>query len=131
MAEYRRQSRAERRQRNKEVPVDRRTITPPELVLSSQESNRTLTVNLENRFIADNSFELKEYLNNVLNPHSIDRVILHIEKVPYMDSTALGILVDIKRNLNELGVEFCLKKPSHQVSWLIEILMLDRVLPVI
>lgn len=131
MAEYRRQSRAERRQRNRQVPVERRNITPPELVISSLESNRTLMVHLENRFIADNSFELKEYLNNVLNPHSIDRVVLNIEKVPYMDSTALGLLVDIKRNLNDLGVEFCLKNPSNQVSWLLEILMLDRVLPVI
>ncbi len=60
----------------------------------------------------------------------LDRVLADLGGVSFMDSTALGMLVRLVRELGEAEVAVRVVLPRGTASRIFEITMLDRVLPV-
>jgi anti-sigma B factor antagonist len=58
------------------------------------------------------------------------RVLADLDRVSFMDSTALGLIVRALRELDEVGVELRVVLPSGSARRIFEITALDRVLPV-
>jgi anti-sigma B factor antagonist len=58
------------------------------------------------------------------------RVLADLDRVSFMDSTALGLIVRAARELDEIGVELRVVLPSGSARRIFEITALDRVLPV-
>ncbi len=131
MAKSRRRSRAERRTRNEKVRHERRNDNNEPLLISSTKNGHDLVITLENIAVAENSFTIEDHFSHVFNPHSIDRVIFDLAKVPFMDSTSLGLLVDLKKKVNNAGAHFFITNPSPQVRWLIDTLRLNHILAVV
>jgi anti-sigma B factor antagonist len=58
------------------------------------------------------------------------RVLADLDRVSFMDSTALGILVRAARELGESGAIFRVVLPAGSARRIFEITALDRLLPV-
>lgn len=62
--------------------------------------------------------------------HPGDRVVVDLKKVSFLDSTALGVVVRVLRELDERGDEARIILPGGSARRIFEITTLDRVLPV-
>ena len=62
----------------------------------------------------------------------IDRVVLDLRRMSFVDSFGLGVIVSAKKRLSELGNALCLVAGPEQrtLRRVLEITGLDRVLPV-
>lgn len=58
------------------------------------------------------------------------RLVVDLDGVSFMDSTALGALVRVAREREERGVEFRLVLPRGSARRIFEITALDRILPI-
>ena len=67
----------------------------------------------------------------MIHPQSVNKVVVDLKGVPFIDSTALGVLVDLKKELDTLGIDFVVANPSKQVRWLIDLMLLDKVLRIV
>ncbi|MDR1999418.1 MAG: STAS domain-containing protein [Frankiaceae bacterium] len=54
------------------------------------------------------------------------RVIVDLHGVTFIDSTAIGALVGVRRALHERGGAMVLRRPSRAVARLLELTALDR-----
>lgn len=131
MVEYRRRSRAERRRKKEERADERRKMHLPPVKIENEQRGRLIRFYLKNPMVAENCYEVKDYIWRSINPPLVDRVIVDLSGVPFMDSTALGLIVDIKKQLGQVGVEFLIANPTKQVRLLIETLLLDKILKII
>ena len=131
MTRIRRFSRAERRKNSDIVELERRKNDTNPLEITALNSSRDLIINLRNPVVAENSFMIREFVERVLDPHMVERVIVDLKDVPFIDSSGLGVLVDVKKKVNRDGVDFFLTNPREHVLWLIDTLLLDRILPIL
>lgn len=127
----RRRSRSDRRRTSKQVAEERRHLSHPNVNISTENNGKNLTVFIKNELVVETCFEAKEKIERLIDPKSVTRVVVDLRGVPFMDSTALGVLVDLKKKLETFGIDFVITNPSKQVRWLIEIMMLDKVLRIV
>jgi len=57
-------------------------------------------------------------------------LIVDLQEVLFMDSSGLGALISGFKAAKKRGGDFCLMRPNEQVSYLLSISALNRVLPV-
>ena len=127
--EHRRRSRANRRkQEGKRIPFDRRKPfhTPPEIEIDKEGGRLTLLI--RNELVAENCQSVRSILEQEIDSHDTKQVVLDIFGVTFMDSIAVGMLVDIKSQLTPIKIQFGIINPTSQVRWLMEILRVDRLL---
>jgi anti-sigma B factor antagonist len=76
-----------------------------------------------------NSPELRNALFEVLNKSSppARKLVLNLEKVPYMDSSAIAVLVEMLQKLRRAGGKLCLTQLQPRVKGLLEIARLDSI----
>lgn len=76
-----------------------------------------------------NSPELRNALFDVLNKSSpvAKKLVLNLEKVPYMDSSAIAVLVEMLQKLRKAGGKLCLTHLQPRVKGLLEIARLDSI----
>jgi anti-anti-sigma factor len=130
--DYRRHSRAERRKEpTKRIPFDRRKKIRNQLEVRTEKNDHKIVIFAVHEMVAENCQAIRDTLEESMNPQDIKHVILDIKDVPFMDSVAVGMLVDLKQQLSTLKIDFAISRPSPQVRWLIEILRLDRILRVV
>ncbi|MCD6384823.1 STAS domain-containing protein [Candidatus Sumerlaeota bacterium] len=127
----RRQSRSDRRRVSKQVPTERRRSSRTSVKITTEKKGGNLTIFLENEFVAETCFEAKESIERLIHPQSVNKVVVDLKGVPFIDSTALGVLVDLKKELDTLGIDFVVANPSKQVRWLIDLMLLDKVLRIV
>ena len=62
----------------------------------------------------------------------VDRIVLDLRRLTFVDSFGLGVIVSAKRRLSQLGDALCLVADDDQrtLRRVLEITSLDRVLPV-
>jgi anti-sigma B factor antagonist len=57
-------------------------------------------------------------------------VVVDLDAVTFVDSTALGLLVGFQKLVNQRGLAFAIRRPTRRVEQLLAITGLDRVLGV-
>ena len=67
-----------------------------------------------------------------LSEDGIDRIVLDLRRTTFVDSFGLGVIVNAKKRLSQLGNALCLVAEPEQrtLRRVLEITGLDRVLPV-
>jgi anti-anti-sigma factor len=74
-----------------------------------------------------NSPELRTSLLNALSQNRLKKIILNLAEVPYMDSSAVAVLVEALQKLRKIGGKVCLTNLQPRVKGLLQIARLDTV----
>ena len=74
-----------------------------------------------------NSPELRNALLEMLNQRQPKRLILNLAQVPYMDSSAIAVLVEALQKLRKIGGKLYLTNLQPRVKGLLEIARLDTI----
>src|SRR4051794_16845465 len=68
-----------------------------------------------------NSPELRTVIFHFMTRHPVKKVIINMAQVPYMDSSAVAVLVEAIRRLKPAGGKLCLTSLQPRVLGLLEI----------
>jgi anti-sigma B factor antagonist len=74
-----------------------------------------------------NSPVLRGALLSLLAEGGIDKLILNLAEVPYMDSSAIAVLVESLQKLRKINGKICLTNLQPRVKGLLEIARLDTI----
>jgi anti-sigma B factor antagonist len=74
-----------------------------------------------------NSPELRGVLLDLLARYEPKRLVLNLAQVPYMDSSAIAVLVEALQKMRKTGGKICLTDLQPRVKGLLEIARLDSI----
>ena len=74
-----------------------------------------------------NSPELRGVLLELLQNHSPKKLVLNLSQVPYMDSSAIAVLVEALQKMRKTGGKIYLTDLQPRVKGLLEIARLDSI----
>ena len=74
-----------------------------------------------------NSPELRGVLLELLQNHSPKKLVLNLSQVPYMDSSAIAVLVEALQRIRKAGGRIFLTDLQPRVKGLLEIARLDSI----
>jgi anti-sigma B factor antagonist len=74
-----------------------------------------------------NSPELRRVLLELLEKHAPKRLVLNLAQVPYMDSSAIAVLVEALQKIRKTGGRIFLTDLQPRVKGLLEIARLDSI----
>ena len=105
-------------------PIDTRT----KLVPSARREGRAVVASVRGEIDLHNSPEIRKALLNVLVVDPIpQRLVLNLEQVPYMDSSAIAVLVETLRKVQRGGGKVYLTNLQPRVKGLLEIARLNSI----
>jgi len=105
--------------------------TKLDLVSAPRVQGTAVVVSLCGELNLDNSSELRDALLGILAKHSPKKFVLNLKQVPYMDSSAVAVLVELLQNLRKRGGKLMLSELHPRVKGLLEIVRLDSILGVV
>ena len=108
------------------VPVEMLKTTTP-LVPSARKEGDAVVVAARGEIDLNNSPELRSELFSILTRHAPKRLILNLAEVPYMDSSAVAVLVETLQKLRKTGGKVYLTNLQPRVQGLIEIARLGTI----
>lgn len=83
--------------------------------ISHKNKDNTIIMNLSGSLDIYTSTEFKTYLNDLIseNPKSI---IVNMEKLTYIDSSGIGMLIKSMNQIKELNIEFIIANMKEQLN---------------
>ena len=96
------------------------------IVACRQESD-ALVISIRGEIDLHNSPELRTELLDLLNRTRVHRLVLDLAQVPYMDSSALAVLVEVLKRLLKVNGKVCLVALQPRVKGLLEIARLASI----
>jgi anti-anti-sigma factor len=102
--------------------------TGSQLVPSARVEGKTLVAALKGEVDLNNSPELRTILLGLISQNSPAKLVLNLKLVPYMDSSAIAVLVELLRKLK--GGKIVLADLQPRVKGLLEIARLDSIFAV-
>jgi anti-sigma B factor antagonist len=101
--------------------------TGSDLVPTARTAGDSLIMAVRGEIDLHNSPELRTQLFDFLGKYSPKRLILNLSQVPYMDSSAIAVLVEALRRVRTLGGKICLVGLQPRVQGLLEIARLGTI----
>ncbi len=78
-------------------------------------SNETGTIHLEGRFTFLDQSDFESLCKNLSNNEQIKQIIVNLEKVKHIDSSALGMLLVLRDIIRATGISLVLSGPNGSV----------------
>lgn len=88
--------------------------------------NEFWQVSLSGELDVSTADELKKYLHSLVDEKNID-IRLNVEKLDYIDSTGLGVMIGILKRLKGESKEVYIEKPKNNVKKIFNITGLDKI----
>ena len=108
------------------MPVETlRTISP--VVPAARKEGDAIVVSARGEIDLNNSPDLRSELFAILTRHAPKRLVLNLAEVPYMDSSAVAVLVETLQKLRKTGGKVYLTNLQPRVQGLIEIARLGTI----
>ena len=101
--------------------------TQTELVPTARQEGDAVLASVRGEIDLHNSPELRGALLDLLNKAQPKKLILNLALVPYMDSSAIAVLVEMLQKLRRTGGKLCLSNLQPRVRSLLEIARLDSI----
>ncbi|MCC6423796.1 MAG: STAS domain-containing protein [Phycisphaerales bacterium] len=101
--------------------------TASDLVSSARQEGQTVVVAIRGDIDLHNSTELRTELLDILIKTSARKLVLNLEQVPYIDSSAVAVLVELLQRLRKSGGKIVLTNLQPRVRGLLEIARLDTI----
>lgn len=112
--------------REKKLPMaDIPTNSP--LVPSARVEGDTIFATVRGEVDLHTSPDLRNTLLSALTKHNPKKIILDLAQVPYMDSSAVAVLVEALQKIRKTGGKICLIGLQPRVRGLLEIARLDSI----
>ena len=109
----------------------KRLKTATDLIPAARLEGKTLIADIAGEINLQNSPDLRTALLDLIETHAPQRVILNLPDVPYMDSSALAVLIEVLKRVRRDGGKVYLTSLQPPVRGLLEIARLDSVFVVV
>ena len=101
--------------------------TATDLIPTARREGDAIILSVSGELDLHNSPELRSHLLDLLNRTKANRLVLNLTGVPYMDSSALAVLVEALKKLMKTGGRVFLVALHPRVKGLIEIARLATI----
>jgi anti-sigma B factor antagonist len=101
--------------------------TDTDLVPTARTEGDALLATVRGEIDLHNSPELRTALLDLLTRANPKKLILNLSQVPYMESSAIAVLVEMLQKLRRAGGKICLTNLQPRVKGLLEIARLDSI----
>jgi anti-anti-sigma factor len=98
-----------------------------DLITSARKEGDVVIVRIRGEIDLHNSPDLRESLLDLLVQNKPAKLILNLGEVPYMDSSAIAVLVESLKKLGRPRGKLCLTNLQPRVQSLLEIARLDSI----
>jgi HptB-dependent secretion and biofilm anti anti-sigma factor len=98
---------------------------------TSQIEDRTGTVKLEGRFTFETHPAFKSCTRNLLDSPGVQRMVLDMEGVTYMDASSLGMILLLRETAEDRNLPLALRRPSPSVRKLLEIVQFEKIFEIL
>ncbi|MDQ3439356.1 MAG: anti-sigma factor antagonist [Planctomycetota bacterium] len=103
------------------------TQDTPELVQGTRRQGEAVLASLVGEIDLHNSPQVRASLLETLQREQPKRLILNLAGVPYMDSSAIAVLVESLQKIRKIGGKIYLTNLQPRVKGLLEIARLDAI----
>lgn len=93
---------------------------------TSRIENRTATIALDGRFTFEAHPGFKACTREALDNQGVEKIILDMEKVTYLDASSLGMILLLREAAEPKQVAVVLHRPSPPVLNLLEVVRFER-----
>jgi anti-sigma B factor antagonist len=101
--------------------------TGTDLIPTARHEGDALFASVAGEIDLHNSPDLRTALLDMLIHNPVRRLVLNLSNVPYMDSSAIAVLVELLQRLRKSGGRIILVAPQPRVRGLLEIARLDTI----
>ncbi|HEX3357015.1 MAG TPA: STAS domain-containing protein [Tepidisphaeraceae bacterium] len=101
--------------------------TQSELIPTARKDGDSVFARVSGEVDLHNSPDLRGALLNILSQAQPKKLILNLEAVPYMDSSAIAVFVESLQKIRKAGGKMCLTNLQPRVKGLLEIARLDSI----
>lgn len=98
-----------------------------DLISAIRREGQVLIVSIRGEVDLNNSPELRTELLDMVQKAKPAKVILNLQQVPYMDSSAIAVLVELLQRVRRTGGNIILTDLQPRVKGLLEIARLDTI----
>lgn len=96
-----------------------------------EELNDKLICKINGDFDAYHSAEIKKQIKEKMENSTVNKIVIDMSDVPYIDSAGLGAMVAILKDARHLGKEIVLLSPRQNVRRIFEMTRLDKVFKIV
>ncbi len=105
--------------------------TSSELIPAARKEADAVIVSVRGEIDLQNSPELRTELLDMLVKHAPHRLVLNLAQVPYMDSSAIAVLVELLQKVRKTGGRIFLTNLQPRVKGLLEIARLGSIFGIV
>ena len=99
--------------------------------INTKSRNGNLYIFFEGDIDQSEATSLKNKLSSILKTRPLNKVILNMSKITFIDSTFLGILMGRYKEMRAKGVSLYIEEPSRQIDKLLSISGIYTIIPLI
>jgi len=92
--------------------------------LSHKKTDQALVIGLSDEIIMDVVVEMKAEITQLTESSPQKAVVLDLDRVTFMDSSGVGLLIGLRRMCQEQGKAFSIANPSPPIRKLFDMLRL-------
>ena len=105
--------------------------TTSDLLPSARKEGDAVIVAVRGEIDLQNSPELRTELLDIMAKHAPQRVVMNLAQVPYMDSSAIAVLVELLQKVRKTGGKIFLTNLQPRVKGLLEIARLGSIFSIV
>jgi anti-sigma B factor antagonist len=105
--------------------------TNTDLISSARQDSDSIIIAIRGEIDLHNSPELRGSLLDMLNKYKPKKLVMNLSQVPYMDSSAIAVLVESLQKLRKSGGKIFLSNLQPRVKGLLEIARLDAIFGIV
>jgi anti-sigma B factor antagonist len=105
--------------------------TSTEMVPTARKDGDVVVLSVRGEIDLQNSPELRTELLDLLNKNSPKRLVVNLSQVPYMDSSAIAVLVEVLQKVRKSGGKVYLTNLQPRVKGLLEIARLGTIFNIV
>jgi anti-sigma B factor antagonist len=105
--------------------------TGSDLIPAARKEGDAVIVAIRGEIDLQNSPELRTELLDLLVKHAPQRLVLNLAQVPYMDSSAIAVLVELLQKARKTGGRIFLTNLQPRVKGLLEIARLGSIFGIV
>jgi anti-sigma B factor antagonist len=105
--------------------------TNTDLIPAARKESGAVIVSVRGEIDLQNSPELRTELLDLLAKHAPQRLVLNLAQVPYMDSSAIAVLVELLQKVRKTGGRIFLTDLQPRVKGLLEIARLGSIFSIV